>query len=88
MYLWEAELIYSSPTLLIFKAILILFYNLGMFLYQFSNILSEIEFQSIESAKEYAKASQDKIFGYPRHDYACVDDQYPYDIECNFREYR
>ena len=50
--------------------------------------LFEIEFQSIESAKEYAKASQDKIFGFPRHDYACVDDQYPYDIEYTFEDLR
>lgn len=50
--------------------------------------LFEIEFQSIESAKEYAKASQDKMFGYPRFEYACVDDQYPYDIEYKYEDLR
>ena len=50
--------------------------------------LFEIEFKTIESAKEYAKASQDKIFGYPRFDYACVDDQYPYDIEYKYEDLR
>lgn len=50
--------------------------------------LFEIEFSTIESAKEYAKASQDKIFGYPRWEYACVDDQYPYDIEYKYEDLR
>jgi DNA polymerase elongation subunit (family B) len=50
--------------------------------------LFEIEFSTIESAKEYAKASQNEIFGYPRFPYACVDDQYPYEIEYNFDDLR
>jgi DNA polymerase elongation subunit (family B) len=50
--------------------------------------LQEIEFSSIKAAKDYTEAYQGKMYGYPRWEYACVDDEYPYDIEYNFDDLR
>ena len=48
------------------------------------DLLKEVEFNTIQSAREYAKASTDKIYGYPRFEYSCADDIYPYNIEYDF----
>jgi DNA polymerase elongation subunit (family B) len=50
--------------------------------------LHEIVFSDIKSAKEYADASTAEMFGYPRWEYACVDDEFPYEIEYNFEDIR
>jgi DNA polymerase elongation subunit (family B) len=50
--------------------------------------LYEIEFSDIKSAKEYADASTAKMFGYPRWEYACADDEFPYEIEYKFDDLR
>jgi DNA polymerase elongation subunit (family B) len=50
--------------------------------------LHEVEFSDIKSAKEYADASTAEIFGYPRWEYACIDDEFPYEIEYNFEDIR
>lgn len=54
----------------------------------FHDELFEIEFSSISSAKDYADASQDKMYGYPRYEYACLDDTYPEEIKYEFDDLR
>lgn len=50
--------------------------------------LKEVEFSGIKSAKEYAEAYQGKVYTYPRWEYACVDDEFPYEIEYDFNDLR
>lgn len=50
--------------------------------------LFKIEFSDIKSAKDYATAYQGKLYGYPRNAYACVDEQYPHEIEYKFEDLR
>lgn len=50
--------------------------------------LREVEFSSIKSAKEYAEAYQGKVYGYPRWEYACLDEEFPYEIEYDFNDLR
>lgn len=50
--------------------------------------LYEIEFSDAKSAKAYSEAYQGKLYGYPRFEYSCVDDQYPYEIEYNYDDLR
>jgi DNA polymerase elongation subunit (family B) len=50
--------------------------------------LHEVEFSDIKSAKGYADASTAQMFGYPRWEYACVDDEFPYEIEYDFADIR
>lgn len=54
----------------------------------FGDELFEVEFSDIKAAKSYAEASTNEIFGYPRYQYSCVDDMYPYEIEYNFEDLR
>lgn len=39
--------------------------------------LKEVEFSSIKAAREYGDSANIPVFGYPRWEYACVDELYP-----------
>jgi DNA polymerase elongation subunit (family B) len=51
--------------------------------------LKEVEFSSISSARDYAKAdSRVKLYGFNRWEYACINELYPQNIEYNMNDIR
>ena len=51
--------------------------------------LKEVQFQSISSLRAYTDSVNGSLYGYPRHEYACVDNEYPTEeITYNFNDLR
>lgn len=51
--------------------------------------LKEVEFKTIKDAREYGSSCNVKLYGYPRFEYACVDEEYPCEeISYNFSDLR
>lgn len=51
--------------------------------------LKEVQFRSIKDAREYGSSCNVKLYGYPRWEYSCVDEEYPCEeIPYNFSDLR
>lgn len=53
-----------------------------------NDMLQEVEFSSPRALRDYADSFRGKLYGYNRIPYACLDDEFPYQIEYKFEDLR